>query len=140
MSRPDEIPAEQPQVTTAPARSGWAALPRHLGRARTSTVILSVLFLAIGALYLNVRPDPVAPATTGGGGTVEQPVGPTTTVAPTTEAPATTTETAEPTDPEPTTTEPTTEAPEETAPTTDDVPTSPRTTVEPLPPTTTPTG
>jgi cytoskeletal protein RodZ len=37
--------------------SRWLkALPRHVGRARTSTVVLAVLFLAIGTLYLNVHP------------------------------------------------------------------------------------
>ncbi|MGZ4551389.1 MAG: hypothetical protein ACXVF0_17970, partial [Blastococcus sp.] len=62
---------------TAPAADGagpggrrphwWSSVPRHLGRARTSTVILSVLFLAIGALYLTVRPTETATTTTGGG-------------------------------------------------------------------------
>ncbi|MDP9461262.1 MAG: hypothetical protein M3Q22_13780, partial [Actinomycetota bacterium] len=63
MSEPTQ---EQPQVTATvspapPPKSRWDAIPHHLGRARTSTVVLSVLFLAIGALWLNIRPDPDAP-------------------------------------------------------------------------------
>ena len=101
---------EQPQVTATvspapPPKSRWDAIPHHLGRARTSTVVLSVLFLAIGALWLNVRPDPPDPATNGTP-VVEQPAGP----APTTAAPP-----SEPTDdPAPTTSaesEPTSAAP-----------------------------
>jgi len=60
-----EQPAVTPAVTTAPAGSGWSRIPDHLGRARTSTVVLSVLFLAIGTLYLNIRPDTTGTATTG---------------------------------------------------------------------------
>ena len=123
MSAPQERPtAEQPQVTptvsTAPARSRWSKLPAHLGRARTSTVILGVLFLAIGSLYLNIRPDPANPPTTE---TSDQ-------------APASTTSPAVPT-----TAEPTTEAPETTseAPTTTEEVT-PSTTGEPTDGTTTP--
>ncbi len=57
MSEPTQ---EQPQVTATvspapPPKSRWDAIPHHLGRARTSTVVLSVLFLAIGALWLNIR-------------------------------------------------------------------------------------
>ena len=55
-----------PEVSTAPppahARSRWAAIPAHLGRARTSTLVLTALFLAVGALYLQVKPE-----TTGAG-------------------------------------------------------------------------
>jgi hypothetical protein len=53
MSEPTQ---EQPEVTT---RSPWrvSRIPDHLGRARTSTVVMSVLFLAIFALYLNIRPE-----------------------------------------------------------------------------------
>ncbi|TFV76642.1 hypothetical protein E4P39_06915 [Blastococcus sp. CT_GayMR19] len=90
-----EPTAEQPQVTATvspatPPRSRWDAIPHHLGRARTSTVILSLLFLAVGALWLNIRPDPVAPATTGTGtgAVVEQPSAPTT-AAPTVPEPTT---------------------------------------------------
>lgn len=62
-----EQPAAGPTVSTAPARSRWrkSRIPAHLGRARTSTVVLSVLFLAIGTLYLNIRPDTTGAATTG---------------------------------------------------------------------------
>ena len=68
MTEPERTTAEQPVVTpsvsTAPARGRWhvSRIPAHLGRARTSTVVLSVLFLAIGTLYLNIRPD--VPGTT----------------------------------------------------------------------------
>jgi len=67
MSEPTE---EQPTVSPEAApRSPWhvSRIPAHLGRARTSTVVLSVLFLAIFALYLNIRPEPTgaAPAGTG---------------------------------------------------------------------------
>jgi hypothetical protein len=113
--------AEQPQVTATvspavPPRSRWGAIPRHLGRARTSTVVLSVLFLGIGALWLNIRPDAVDPA---GGSSTVQPVVP---------APATPTPTPTP-EPVPTTTEPEPTTASEvptTAPSTD-VPTSPET-------------
>jgi hypothetical protein len=67
-----------PGGTVAPAgrRWTWGAIPDHLGRARTSTLVLSVLFLAIGTLYLNVRPDeqPPGTATTGGTSDVQTPV------------------------------------------------------------------
>jgi hypothetical protein len=61
MSEPTrEQPTVSPEVTT---RSPWhvSRIPAHLGRARTSTVVLAVLFVAIFALYLNIKPD--APAT-----------------------------------------------------------------------------
>jgi hypothetical protein len=114
---------EQPQVTATvsppePPRSRWGAIPHHLGRARTSTVILSLLFLSIGTLWLNIRPDPepTTPAS-GGGAVVEQPATPDTAV-PTTPEP--TTEPAPTTSEEPTPTpsvEPTTSSPEVPAPT-----------------------
>ena len=72
--------AEQPQVTATvspavPPRTRWGAIPRHLGRARTSTVVLSLLFLAVGTLWINIRPDPGrVPA--GTGNVVEQPAVP----------------------------------------------------------------
>ncbi len=137
--------AEQPQVTATvspavPPRSRWGAIPHHLGRARTSTVVLSVLFLGIGTLWLNVRPTENQPAGTAG---VEQPVAPVNPVVPTTPAP--TTEPVPTTEPEPTTAS---EVP--TTPPSTDVPTStetstrfPTTTTEPsvtLPDTTTPAG
>jgi hypothetical protein len=141
-----EPTAEQPQVTAtvspaAPPRSRWGAIPRHLGRARTSTVVLSLLFLAIGALWINIRPDvetpPADPAV------VQQPVVPTT-PSPTTPAP-TPTPTSEPA---PTTAPETTTTSEAPTPSSTDVPTStetstrfPTTTSEPsgpLPDTTSP--
>jgi len=98
-----------PAVSTAPPaglrRRWWSSVPHHLGRARTSTAVLVVLFLAIGTLYLYVRPETTASGT---------PVDPANqTSVPATEAPApgeptrTTapTETSEPTE---------TEAPTET--------------------------
>jgi cytoskeletal protein RodZ len=100
MSEPtQEQPAVTPEVTT---RSPWhvSRIPAHLGRARTSTVVLAVLFLAIGALYLNIRPETTGAATTETGNT----------------APAVTT-TAPPSEPAETTTSP---APE----TTEDLPTT----------------
>jgi hypothetical protein len=65
MSEPTrEQPVVSPEVTT---RSPWhvSRIPAHLGRARTSTVVLSVLFVVIFALYLNVKPDTSGAATTG---------------------------------------------------------------------------
>jgi cytoskeletal protein RodZ len=104
MTEPEKPTAEQPTVaptvSTAPERPLWhfSRIPHHLGRARTSTLVLSVLFLAIGALYLNIRPEIPAPATgtTSGAGTVQQ--APASTTAP---APETTAETTTP-EPEPT--------------------------------------
>jgi cytoskeletal protein RodZ len=138
--------AEQPQVTATvspavPPRSRWGAIPRHLGRARTSTIVLSVLFLGIGGLWLNVRPDAEAPPADPA--VVEQSVVP---VVPIPTEPAPTTEPVPTTEPAPTTAS---EVPT-TAPSTD-VPTStetstqfPTTTSEPTVPApetaTTPTG
>jgi hypothetical protein len=85
-----EQPAVTPTVSTDPPsrwRRHWSVIPSHLGRARTSTLVLAVLFLAIGALYLNVRPAP--PGTPAGDTGVQQPVDPPTQAPPTT-APATT--------------------------------------------------
>ncbi len=77
-----------PTVSTAPTSGTpgppgarwwhWDALPHHLGRARTSTVILSVLFVAVFTLYLSVRPDsqPAGTSPAGGGSDVEVPVVP----------------------------------------------------------------
>jgi hypothetical protein len=108
---------EQPQVTATvsppdPPRSRWGAIPHHLGRARTSTVILSLLFLAVGALWLNIRPDPVPPApASGNGAVVDQPATPDTAVpttpSPTTEPVPTTSEEPTPTEETPTTAGPT---------------------------------
>ncbi|WP_236833564.1 hypothetical protein, partial [Blastococcus sp. MG754427] len=43
-------------ASPAPRHGWWAAIPRRLGRARTSTVVLAVLFVAVFALWLNVKP------------------------------------------------------------------------------------
>lgn len=75
----------------------WSKVPQHLGRARTSTVVLAVLFLAVGFLYLTVRPDPVGV----GRGSVEDT---SSTTEPTETEPTETTEpsdTTQPTDSEP---------------------------------------
>ena len=91
-----------PTVSTAPPRSRWrlGTVPSHVGPARTSTLVLAVLFVLVAALWIGVRPDPVQVAPTGGTGTVpvqQQPTtrAPTTaprttTTAPTTTAPAST--------------------------------------------------
>ena len=56
--------AGRPSGSTAPSpgrRSWWSAVPHHLGRARTSTVVLALLFVGLYTLYLYVRPtDPDA--------------------------------------------------------------------------------
>ena len=124
----EEAPA--PAISTAPATDPghrwWSAIPHHLGRARTSTVALSALFVATFALYSQVKPDaPEAPPS------VQQPAAPTTAPAPTTQAPTTE---PEPTEDEPTTTEP----PSSTTPRTTAPPTTqaPEETEEPAPPTT----
>jgi hypothetical protein len=97
---------EQPDAGTrspdpSPDRSPWhiSRIPAHLGRARTSTVVLAVLFVAIFALYLYVKPD--APGTTTTGGATSQVPAATTARAPATKAP---TSTATPTREQPTTT------------------------------------
>jgi cytoskeletal protein RodZ len=118
---PDE-PTGQLTVRTAPPaapRRWWSAVPHHLGRARTSTVVLALLFVGLYALYLNVRPpDPTAATTPTQESTVQTPAPsdppllPTGTPEPTTTAPA------------PTTTAPGTSAPSPTPPaeTTGEVP------------------
>ena len=74
---PDERPAGPAHAATTTGgatlrrSSRWlAAVPRHLGRARTSTVILSLLFLGIGTLYLGVHPT-TAQTTNPAGGVVQ---------------------------------------------------------------------
>ena len=142
-----EQPAVAPTVSTAPPparpHTWWSAIPSHLGKARTSTLVLGLLFLAIGTLYLNVRPDPVVPATTGNttvttpapttGGGATTPA-PTSATVPTTEAVPTTTA------PTTTLTVPSTETlPGETTSTVPPTTTEP-TTVAPVPTTAAPTG
>ena len=66
MTGPERPP--DPSVTTAPAEGaspattspraplGRRRLPPHIGPARTSTVLLALAFVAIGLLYLYVKP------------------------------------------------------------------------------------
>ena len=130
--------AEQPTVTptlsTDPARSRWqwSGIPSHVGPARTSTVVLGVLFLAIFALYLNIRPDTVAPVTAGTTGGVVQTTPTPTRVAPRTTAPQQTTTAPETTADQSTT--PTTAAPTDTSlPTDTTVPTATTGSTAPFP-------
>ncbi|SDY43233.1 hypothetical protein SAMN05660209_02828 [Geodermatophilus africanus] len=97
---PDE-PTRARSVDAAPRR-WWSSVPHHLGRARTSTVVLALLFVGLYVLWLYVRPPdvPTAPATDGT--TVQTPATtapaePPATTAPTTTAPAPTSPTPEPT-------------------------------------------
>jgi cytoskeletal protein RodZ len=131
MRPPEEPPA--PSVSTAPAEgssTGSTAaplrgrrLPSHVGPARTSTVLLAVAFLAIGMLYLFVKPpEPSTAADTDTGSSSpsrsSEPAQAPATTAPSTTA--STSESATPTEtttPESTTpTEETTESPVETTP------------------------
>jgi hypothetical protein len=155
---PDQVAA--PTVSTAPSGGAaearhtswwhWDALPHHLGRARTSTVILAVLFLAVFTLYLYVRPDVTPTDTTPAGGSSDVqvpdnplvPTAPTTTPEPT-EEPAPTTEPEETETPSEDTGTPTTgstTSPETgtTEPTT--TPSTPTETSEPTSPTEGTTG
>ena len=132
--------AEQPAVTTSPPadrRRAWQRqLPAHLGRARTSTVVIGVLFLLLGGVNTVLPTDPYVPVTTDDGQVVyvrqsEYTPVPTTTPAPT--APASTsaaprsTTAAPTTTPRTTTPRTTTSAP---APTDDDETPAPETTEE----------
>lgn len=126
---------ESPSVSTAPARSGpFSRIPSHLGRARTSTVVLGLLFVGIFALWLSIKPaEPGTGSTTTTETGTEQPVP---VPVPTTTAPETSTD--------PTTTAPrsTTSAPTTASePTTDEEPsdtTAPEETAEPTLPTVSP--
>jgi hypothetical protein len=147
VSRPDdtaEQPVTAPTVRTAPslsrAQRWWSAVPSHVGPARTSTVVLAVLFLTIGALYLTVRPDPTPSVTTGGTvqtttTTAPRTTAPTTQV-PTTTAPESTTGTVPTTTETTTTTEPTATTTEEPVPESTPATSFPTTTVPTSPPTT----
>jgi hypothetical protein len=140
--RTDGQPAVAPVVSTAPAPHR-RRIPSHLGPARTSTVVLSVLFLGIFALYLNVKPDAREAANTDGGTVVDQPVTPPPTVEPTpTETPEPTVEPGEtareespPADGTRTPTRTPTTTPETTG-----APMTPRTSTPSLPTTAAPTG
>ena len=111
-----EQPVVAPSVATAPAqgRGRFSRIPSHLGRARTSTVVLAVLFVGIFGVYLAIRPaEPGAASSTTPDTGTEQPAPATTpTPTPTTTAPETTTE---PTTSAPTPTRTPTTAPEETS-------------------------
>ena len=111
MTTPETNGPGELSVSTAPPaapRRWWTAVPHHLGRARTSTVVLTLLFIGLYALYLNVRP-PDPPAGAPSGSTVQTsapaatgPAEPTETSAPTTTAPTTTATTEATTPPSPT--------------------------------------
>jgi hypothetical protein len=122
---------ETPAVSTAPPaglrRRWWSAVPHHLGRARTSTVVLAILFLAIGTLYLYVRPESTGSTSVDPTGGTSVPA-PETSQPPSPTEPATPTETTEPTETGEPTTEPdtTTTAPSRT-------PSAPATTSEEAP-------
>jgi hypothetical protein len=123
VTEPDRTPAHgtdqqsgdqqmaRPSVSTAPAQPGrFSAIPSHLGRARTSTVVLGLLFVGIFALYLTIKPaDPVTTSTTTTTETGTEEPAPT--QAPTTTAPETP---AEPTTSVPRTTTAPTPVPEPT--------------------------
>ncbi|MGY1849718.1 MULTISPECIES: hypothetical protein [unclassified Blastococcus] len=112
-------------TTAAPRHRWWSAVPKHLGRARTSTVVLAVLFVSVFALYLNVKPPAPGEPDTRGQVTEQaeetEPVTTEETEPTTTEetepAPTTTSRPSTPTTDSPSpTTEPTTTAPETTGP------------------------
>src|ERR1700710_1599218 len=88
----DAAHAAPSETAGTPGRgSRWLkAVPRHVGRARTSTVVLSLLFLAIGTLYLNVHPTAAQTTTPAGGVVVPAPVAPTTSTRARSTAPTTT--------------------------------------------------
>ncbi len=157
MTAPDQQSA--PSVSTAPAEGASSStaspaaplrrrrLPAHLGHARMSTVLLTAAFLAIGVLYLFVKPpEPSEAADPGTGSTSTSRSSDATTDAPdpsspTPSAPATSEEATTPeetTAPEETTpAEETTEAPVDTTEPTTPEETEPSLT-EPAPTTTAP--
>ena len=149
MSRPSDhqptrvmpATAQQPAATTEapPAARFWRQkLPARIGRARTSTVVMTVLFLACSGLYLGVRPDYVT-VTTVDGATVRvdrsqlstppaptEPAAPTPTDVPSPGVPTDTTVPATPTEdvPTPETTAPTDDGQSEEEETTEPAPTT----------------
>jgi cytoskeletal protein RodZ len=142
MSEPTaEQPVVTPEVTTAPAGGRWSRIPHHLGRARTSTLVLGVLFLAIFALYLNIRPETTGTATTETGNTapVQAPASTSESTTPTTTAPETTQEQPTTTE-EPTTTSAPTETSEPEGTTESTAPTPAGTSTVPTPTLTSPAG
>lgn len=152
MTDPEKEQLATPTVSTAPAPGGarglFRRIPDHLGRARTSTVVLAVLFVAIYALYLNVKPPAPGTASTSTDTGTTQPApatspptttAPETTAEPTTSAPRTTSAPTSAAEPTTTGEEPGTTAPEETAEPTLPTPTAP-TTRAPVPTTASPSG
>jgi cytoskeletal protein RodZ len=142
MSEPTaEQPVVTPEVTTAPAGGRWSRIPHQLGRARTSTLVLGVLFLAIFALYLNIRPETTGTATTDTGNTapVQAPASTSESATPTTTAPETTQEQPTTTE-EPTTTSAPTETSEPEGTTESTAPTPAGTSTVPTPTLTSPAG
>jgi hypothetical protein len=132
---PDRV--QTPSISTAPTSGEtapaaprwwhWGSVPHHLGRARTSTVVLALLFVAVFALYLNVRPDvqPTGTDPAGGSSDVEAPANPLVPSEPT--APETTGPPAPTTEPEPTegeTPTPTTSSPSSPSSSSSPAPTS----------------
>jgi hypothetical protein len=131
---PGEPPRELSVSTAPPAapRRWWSAVPHHLGRARTSTVVLVLLFVGLYTLYLYVRPPEPAGTVPATDPTVQTPVAPapvlpTGTAEPTTTAPTTTpTSTPTPTTSPGTTAEESPTGTAESTPTTaEDEPTTP---------------
>jgi outer membrane biosynthesis protein TonB len=116
--------AARPAPTTdapPPVHFWRQKVPAHIGRARTSTLVLGLLFVAFFGLYLVVRPPAVEYTTveTTSGQTVRVPVSelgptpePTEPEAPTSQVP----ETTAPEDPTSETTAPPTTAPRSSAP------------------------
>ena len=142
MSEPTgEQPVVTPEVTTAPVGGRWSRIPHHLGRARTSTVVLGVLFLAIFTLYLNIRPETTGTATdeTGTTAPAEAPAPTSESATPTSPAPETTREEPTATE-EPTTTSAPTDTSEPEGTTESTVPTPAGTTSLPTPTLTSPAG
>lgn len=107
--KPDEQPTtvlpaqtvEQPAVSTAPAtrRAGvWSHVPARIGRARTSTAIITSLFVLLFAVRAAVGAEPVEYTTITDANTGQSvrvpsslvPSAPTTATLPTTAAPTTT--------------------------------------------------
>ena len=124
MTSPDTGRPPVPEISTAPPggpRRWWSRVPHHLGRARTSTVVLVVLFVAVFTLYQYVRPegDGAGIVTTGEDTPAEQsaPAEPAPSADPTAEPTETAEPTPTPTEPGGTTPAPTdTTAPEDTGP------------------------